>query len=326
MALTQIIQFLREHKGYMSGEEMSRQLNMTRAAIWKHMHHLREMGYEIEAVPHLGYRLTSSPDKLIPNEIQYGLKTKSFGWHLISFESIESTMDEAFRLGMEGLAEGAVICAETQTKGRGRLGRSWISPKGKGLYFSLILRPQLSPTQMSQLTLMAAVALAEAIGEQTKVDVKIKWPNDLLVDGKKIAGILTELRAESDQMKFVVLGVGINVNSTASQLIDTATSLKIEQGQTIDRVQLFQHILLSLEQWYKVIHQGHFDKVLSRWKTLSATLNQRVKVADVAGSIEGMAINIDDDGALLVKKDNGQVVRKLAGDVTLLRSAKKKLS
>ncbi len=317
--ISQIIKFLRESQGYISGEEMSRQLNISRAAVWKYMHQLREMGYEIEAIPHLGYRLTSSPDRFFPDEIQHGLKTKYFGQQVITFDSVDSTMDEAFRLGMEGAPEGTVVCAETQSKGRGRLGRSWMSPKGKGIYFSLILRPKLSFSQMPQLTLMAAVAIAEAITKTTTVKVGIKWPNDLLIDGKKVAGILTELRAETDQMKFVVLGVGINVNSTSSQLVDTATSLKIVMGKPVDRVQLLRDVLVQLEQWYGLVHQGKFDKVLAKWKKLSCTLNTRVRVTDGVGSTEGHAIDLDRDGALLVKKDNGTIVRKLAGDVIQLR-------
>ncbi len=319
MSQHQIIQFLRLAQGYISGEEMSRQLTISRAAVWKHMHQLREMGYEIEAVPHLGYRLIACPDKLIPEEIQHGLATKTFGRRVIAHESVASTMDEAFHLGMNGAVEGTIVCAETQTKGRGRLGRNWMSPKGKGIYFSLIMRPRLAPSQMPQLTLMAAVAIAEAIEQATGIKCSIKWPNDLLIEGKKVAGILTELRAETDQMKFLVLGVGLNVNSTATQLIETATSLKIVNGSTIDRVQLLQKVLASLEKWYHIVHKGDFTRMLAQWKSLSCTLNHRVRVTDGYGVIEGIAVDLDNDGALLVKEEGGNIVRRLAGDVIQLR-------
>lgn len=319
MAQHEIIQFLRSAQGYISGEEISRQLKISRAAIWKHMQSLRDIGYEIEAVPHLGYRLASSPDKLIADEILHGLTTKTFGRNIIAHDSVDSTMDEAFHLGMDGAVEGTIICAETQTKGRGRLGRSWMSPKGKGIYFSLILRPRLSPNQMPQLTLMAAVSIAQAIKKNVGVAVAIKWPNDLLIDGKKVAGILTELRAEVDQMKFVVLGVGINVNSSASQLIETATSLKTSSGNTIDRVELLQEVLSHLERWYQSIHKGDFSKVLAVWRELSCTLHQRVRVTDGYGAIEGVAVDLDHDGALLIKQDDGKIIRRLAGDVIQLR-------
>ena len=214
-----IIQFLKESDGYISGEEMSQRLNMSRAAIWKYMQELRALGYEIAAVPHLGYQLVTSPDKLLSYEIQSGLNTKIIGKKIIVLETVTSTMDEAFRLGMENCPEGTIVCAEAQSKGRGRLGRAWTSPKGKGLYFSLVLRPSLPLNQLAQLTLMSAVAVAEAIEDISDLKPLIKWPNDILLEGQKLAGILTELRAESDQVKFVVVGVGLNVNSSLNQLI-----------------------------------------------------------------------------------------------------------
>ncbi|MBL8012826.1 MAG: biotin--[acetyl-CoA-carboxylase] ligase, partial [Candidatus Omnitrophica bacterium] len=221
-----IIHFLKNSPTHLSGEDISRSLNISRAAIWKYIQELRKDGYEIEAVPHLGYKLVSSPDKLYSTEVHFDLKTQIVGSEYFYFETLDSTMDEAFRLGMEGLAEGAVICAETQTKGRGRLGRSWVSVKNKGIYCSVILRPKLSPTDLSKLTLLSAVAVAQAVEKSTGLKPAIKWPNDLLIDNKKICGILTELRAEVDQMKFVVLGIGLNVNHTSSQLIPGASSLR----------------------------------------------------------------------------------------------------
>ena len=201
-----IIQFLKMSDGYISGEEISQRLKMSRAAIWKYMQELRAQGYEIAAVPHLGYQLVTCPDKLLALEIQAGLNTKVIGKKIIVMDAVTSTMDEAFRLGMENCPEGTVVCAESQSKGRGRLGRTWSSPKARGLYFSVVLRPQLPLNQLAQLTLMSAVALAEAIESISELKPLIKWPNDLLLEDRKLAGILTELRAESDQVKFVVVG------------------------------------------------------------------------------------------------------------------------
>jgi BirA family biotin operon repressor/biotin-[acetyl-CoA-carboxylase] ligase len=314
-----IIQFLKESDGYISGEEISQRLKMSRAAIWKHMQELRFQGYEIAAVPHLGYQLVACPEKLLSFEIQSGLNTKIIGKKVIVLDTVTSTMDEAFRLGMENCPEGAVVCAEAQSKGRGRLGRAWTSPKGKGLYFSFVLRPDLPLNQLAQLTLMSAVALAEAIENVSDLKPLIKWPNDILWEGHKLAGILTELRAESDQVKFVVVGIGLNVNTSAHQLISGASSLKVAGGHSFDRTEVLQAILRSLEKWYLKILNHEFVSVMEEWKKRSATLKKRVRITDPAGVIEGEAIDLDEDGALLVRKDNGVIIKKTAGDVFLLR-------
>ena len=313
-----IIQFLKESDGYISGEEMSQRLSMSRAAIWKHMQELRSQGYEITAVPHLGYRLVTCPDKLLSYEIQANLNTKIIGKKIIILDTVTSTMDEAFRLGMENCPEGTVVCAEAQSKGRGRLGRAWTSPKSKGLYFSLVLRPSLPLNQLTQLTLMAAVAMAEAIEGISELKPSIKWPNDILLDGKKLAGILTELRAESDQVKFVVVGIGLNVNASLHQLTPGASSLKIAAGYKFNRTEVFQAIVCSLEKWYVKLLRHEFAQVMEEWKKRSATLQKRIRITDPAGAIEGEAIDLDEDGALLIRKDNGLIIKKTAGDVFLL--------
>ena len=314
-----IIQFLKESDGYISGEEMSQRLKMSRAAIWKHMQELRAQGYEIAAVPHLGYQLVTCPDKLLGYEIQSGLDTKIMGKKVIVMETVTSTMDEAFRLGMDGCPEGTVVCAETQSKGRGRLGRVWTSPKEKGLYFSFVLRPTLPLNQLAQLTLMSAVALAEAIEEVSELKPLIKWPNDILFGNQKLAGILTELRAESDQVKFVVVGIGINVNASLHQLTPGASSLKVAAGHSFNRTMVFQAILRSLEKGYLRLLKHEFAKVMEEWKKRSATLHRRVRITDPSGIIEGEAVDLDEDGALLIRRDNGVTIKKTAGDVILLR-------
>ena len=310
-----IIQFLKKADGYVSGEDMSETLKISRAAVWKYIDHLRKDGYDITAVPHLGYRLVSVPDKLLPHEIQSGLDTRTFGKNVVTFNTVGSTMDEAFRLGMEGAPEGTVVCAETQHKGRGRLGRVWSSPKAKGIYCSLILRPQLPPGQLSRLTLTAAVALAEALRDAAGIEPAIKWPNDILVGGKKLAGRLTGRRAGTDQVKFVVVGMGINVNTSASQLVDGASSLRTETGRIFNRVVVLQHILRSFEAWYAVLGRGRFDLVIKAWKARSATLKKRVRVTSPGGMVEGLAVDLDTDGALLVRQDSGVIVKLTAGDL-----------
>jgi len=314
-----IIQFLKETEGYISGEEISQRLKISRAAIWKHMQELRTQGYEIAAVPHLGYQLVASPDKLLNYEIQGGLDTKIIGKKVHLFDSVSSTMDEAFRLGNENCPDGTVVCAESQSKGRGRLGRAWTSPKGKGLYFSVVLRPNLPLHHLPQITLMSAVALAEAIESISELKPLIKWPNDILIENQKLAGILTELRAESDQVKFVILGIGINVNSSAHQLVSGATSLKIAGNHSFNRAQVFQVILRALEKGYLRLLQHDFTGIRKEWKRRSATLQRRVRITDSSGTVEGEAFDLDEDGALLIRRDSGITVKKSAGDVILLR-------
>ncbi len=310
-----IVQFLKSADGYLSGEEISRDLKMSRAAVWKHIEELRKDGYEIVAVPHQGYQLLSSPDKLLPVLVQSGLQTKILGKEIIYQESVESTMDIAFRLGMEGAKEGTLICAETQTKGRGRMGRSWSSPKEKGIYFSLILRPKASPTDTAKLTLLTAVALCEAVTKETGLKPVIKWPNDVLINNRKLAGILTELSAEMDRVRFVIIGIGVNANTPLNLLPANATSIKNELGQPVSRIKLLQEILGSLENWYEIFKVEGFNPVVKKWKQLSVTLGKRVRVVDSGGTIEGVAMDLDQYGGLIIRDDSGMKIIKMAGDV-----------
>jgi len=310
-----IIHFLKNAQGYISGEEISRHLNISRAGIWKHMQELRMVGYEILAVPHLGYRLAASPDKLLPAEIQSGLMTNIFGREIHYFDTLPSTMDEAFRLGVEGEAEGTIVCAESQTKGKGRLGRSWSSPKGKGIYMSVIFRPAMAPADVAKMTLLSAVAVCEALTKSSGVPARIKWPNDILVGDKKLAGILTELSAEMDRVRFVVMGIGINVNTSLSQLFPTATSIKQEMGCKHDRAACVREILQSLEFWYDRLKAEGFLPVIDRWKELSSTLGQRVRLVDLSGDVEGEAVDLDQYGGLIIRNDEGLMVKRMSGDV-----------
>lgn len=310
-----ILHYLKTAEGYFSGEEISRHLKISRAGIWKYMQELRQDGYEIAAVPHLGYRLISCPDKLIPVEIQHGLGTKILGRNIEHYDSIPSTMDAAFQMGMAGAGEGTVVCAEHQSKGKGRLGRNWLSPKGKGIYMSVLLRPKMAPTEAARLTLLSAVAVCEALQRQCQIKADIKWPNDVLVRDKKVAGILTELNAEMDRVRFVVVGIGVNVNTPFTQLPSTATSLRQESGRKISRIELLQEILRSLERWYKGLTDQGFASAMARWKELSSTLGQQVRVADQSGHVEGKAVDIDEYGGLVIRASTGLTVRRMTGDV-----------
>ncbi|MFA5088191.1 MAG: biotin--[acetyl-CoA-carboxylase] ligase, partial [Candidatus Omnitrophota bacterium] len=258
-------------------------------------------------------------DKGYPREIQFKLSTKKLGSRIIYHETVTSTMDEGFKLGMEQAPEGTVIIAEGQTKGRGRLGRHWISAKGKGIYLSIILRPAMTPAEIPQLTLLAAVAVAEAIKNISGVCPAIKWPNDLQVGDKKLVGILTELNAETDRVRFVVVGIGVNVNATAAQLSPQATSLKAETHREFSRVELVKEILRKMEDWYEVFQAKGFKPIALRWKELAVTLGQHVRIVDPGRVIEGKAMDIDEDGGLLIRSDSGVIVKKMTGDVIPVR-------
>ncbi|MBF0595662.1 MAG: biotin--[acetyl-CoA-carboxylase] ligase, partial [Candidatus Omnitrophica bacterium] len=285
--------------------------------VWKCIEDLRLDGYKVDAVPHHGYKLSAVPDKLIPAEIQHNLGTRKFGCDVRHFNEISSTMDEAFRLGMEGAPEGTVVTAEVQTKGRGRLGRAWVSPKGRGLYFSLILRPALSSSEASRITLLSAVALSEAVEAFTGLKPLIKWPNDLLLNGKKLAGILTELRAEVDRVDFAVVGVGLNVNTTAKELPPEGVSLKEVSGQVCDRVGLMREFLRSFEKRYLTLKKNGFAPALEEWRRRSATIGCRVRFEERGYKYEGLATGLADDGGLLVQLDSGMTIKRMAGDVIL---------
>jgi len=315
----EIINFLRKAPSYLSGEEISRHLKVSRAGIWKCIQELKKDGYEIEAVPHSGYKLVASPDKLFSDEIQHGLNTKFIGEKIHHYEAADSTMDIAFGLATEGAVEGTLVVAESQHCGRGRLGRSWISPKGKGIYFSLILRPKMMPNEAPWLTLLTAVAVAEAIRKSTGLSAAIKWPNDILIAEKKLGGILTELQAELDRVKFVVIGVGINVNLKKTELPFRATSIKNELGQPFSRVELLQQILREMEDYYLLSMKAGFTPVIEKWRRLSSTLGKWVKVNSNKKEVEGQAMDVDSDGSLLIRKESGLVERITSGDVVRLR-------
>lgn len=314
-----IISVLKETgSSHVSGEELSKRLGVTRASIWKHIENLRAMGYDIMAQPHLGYKLISVPDKLLAHEIKWKLATRLLGHQIYSYQAISSTNDTAYRMAEEGAAEGIVIVSEQQTAGKGRIGRRWTSPKG-GIYLSLILRPSMMPTEVSKLTLVAAVSVAETLRDIAAINCSIKWPNDILVGKHKICGILTELKAEQDVTSFVILGIGINVNTKQASLPKNATSIRKESGAEHPKAVVAKRLLENLELHYLQFKKGKFNTIIEQWKDLSAVLGKHVKIAEKARIIEGQAIDIDSGGALVVRLDNGFTERVLAGDVILVR-------
>ncbi len=314
-----ILDFLKKKPAYISGEDISRHLKVSRQALWKHIQELRDAGYDIVAVPHLGYRLVSSPDRLYPSEIAHGLNTKFMGKKISYFDTVPSTMDVAMQLGMQGFPEGAVVLAESQTKGRGRLGRGWFSPKHKGIYASFILRPRILPNATPILTLLAAVSICEAIKEVAGLEAKIKWPNDMLIHNKKIGGILTELSAEMDVTRFVLIGFGLNVNNDKKALLEGTTSLREQKKEEVGRAILLQEILRRIEDNYLFLQAKGSSVIIDKWRNYGITLGRRVKVSCQSQHLEGEAIDIDSDGGLLLRLDSGLNQKVMSGDVVHCR-------
>ncbi len=310
--------------GSVSGADLSRDLGITRAAIWARIEELRTLGYDIEASPHHGYRLVSSPDVLHADDLLSLVESNEvIGRDIRVFEETSSTNDVVEKLARDGVSEGVVVFAESQTKGRGRLGRKWLSPARKGLWFSVLLRPDLRPQAATQVMVAAAISLARAIREQTGLVPEIKWPNDVLIHGKKVAGILTELNAELDHIKYVILGMGVNVNLSAndfpSELRKLATSLKAEAGHNLRRAELAAAILRELDADYARIARREFSSIGEEWQQSCSTLGRHVTIRLGGRVIRGLAESLDEDGALLLRTEHGHLERIMGGDVTMER-------
>jgi BirA family biotin operon repressor/biotin-[acetyl-CoA-carboxylase] ligase len=307
---------------YTSGEALSCKLGLSRTAVWKHVEALRTKGYRIEAAPSRGYRLVEVPDRVTSLELSPLLNTRDLGRVLHARQSVPSTNALAFELANQGAVHGEVVIAEQQTAGRGRRGRAWISPPQVNLYLSVLLRPELPPQRAPELTLVAAVALAQTLREAGAA-ARIKWPNDIMVGDRKIAGILTELSADPDRVHFAVLGVGVNLNLSHHELPEelsaTATSLMEERGERVPRALFAAAFLTRLEEWLDIHNDEGFARPRAAWRELSGTLGQEVLVKMERREVRGIAEDIDDDGALRVRLPDGTIERVVAGDVEQLR-------
>ena len=315
-----ILSALRANPDGVSGAQLAEQLKISRAAIWSRIDDLRTAGYDIEASPHIGYKLMGSPDALHADDLLARLgKTKVIGRDIRVFEETTSTNDVMEKLARDGVKEGVVVFAESQTKGRGRLGRKWLSPTRQGLWLSVLLRPELRPQETTQLTVASATALRRAIKTVTGLTADIKWPNDVLLGGKKVVGILTEMSAEVDRVRHVILGIGVDVNQEdfPPELRKLATSLKVETGVAISRAELATEILRELDFDYDRIGGGKFAQVADEWEASCATIGKNVSVQMGTRLIRGYAEALDDDGALLVRTEHGHLERIIGGDVTL---------
>lgn len=299
----EILKALRESGDYVSGQTLSKELGTSRVSIWKHIHSLEEDGYAVEASPR-GYRLVSSPDLLMPCEFP-GLEQR-----IHYFREIGSTMDAARKLAQGGVEQGTVVVAESQSRGRGRLSKEWLSPKG-GIYFTVILRPKISPVYAPRINLMASVAVATTIRRLFGLKAELKWPNDVLIEGKKVCGILAEMNAEVDAVNFINLGIGINANTSVSQHEEKASSLKEQLGKEVSRREFFRSVLTELEKQQALLTKAD---LLEEWRRLSATLSRDVRIVAPGEEIIGQAIDIDSSGALIIKGKDDSLRTALAGD------------
>ena len=319
----QILKTLRAaNSGAVSGTDLAHQAGVSRTAIWARIEDLRSLGYDIAASPHLGYRLLSAPDALHADDLISRLgKTKVIGRDIRVFQETTSTNDVIEKLARDGVKEGAVVFAESQTKGRGRLGRKWLSPSSKGLWFSVLLRPNLRPQETTQLTVASATALRRAIQSHTGLEPEIKWPNDVLIGGKKVAGILTELNAELDRVNYIILGIGVDVNLNPGdfpiELRKSVTSLKAELSRPLSRAELAVVILRELDADYGRICSGQFPAVADEWEEHCTTIGQNVTIRIGDRQIRGRAESLDEAGALILRTTHGHLERIIGGDVTL---------
>ena len=319
-ASDRVLALLREHT-LVSGEELSQRLGVSRAAIWKRIEQLRARGYRIEARHARGYRLVGAPDRLLPAEIARHLATAWVGRRIVAFETTDSTNVQAARLARAGAPAGTLVVAERQTHGRGRLGRRWISPPRVNLYASVVLRPALAPVDAPQLGLAAAVAVARALAPLAPGRVAIKWPNDCLLDGRKVAGILTEMDAELDRVRWVVLGIGVNLNAAARALPPalrrTATSVAIATGRRVDRAAFAAALCDAFEAVYDRLAREGFAALLPEWEALSCLTGREVTVDGAGRRRTGRVRGLDARGRLLLAGPEGEE-RIVAGDVTVV--------
>lgn len=316
----QIVRLFRNRPGeFVSGQEISGVLRISRAAVWKQVEQLRDLGFEIEAQRSRGYRLCESPDLLLATDVESGLDTRLVGQRVHSVAETASTNQLAQQMAAEGASEGLVVLAEAQTSGRGRMGRRWESPSGVNIYCSVLLKPQIPPRQAPQLTFLTAVATAETLRDLCGLDARVKWPNDILVGGRKIAGLLNELSAETEQIHALVLGIGINVNMLAEQfpadLRYPATSVRIETGENHSRLPLVRFLLQRIDTLYAEYLAEGFAPLRLRWEGLFDLLDRQVEVDLGPKVVTGIVGGLEPDGALKLFLPDGGVERILAGDV-----------
>jgi len=319
-----LLDILKQNQGkWVSGQALAKRLSMTRSAVRKKIEILKQEGYGIESLPRRGYRLLNIPDLMLVQEIRDGLHTAVLGQRDIHrYVSTDSTNTRAKELAVAGAAEGVLVIAEEQTQGRGRLGRPWFSPGGENICASLILRPSMPPEAASRMVILTAVAAAEALIATTGLTATVKWPNDILVGGRKIGGLLLEMDVEMDAIDYMVIGLGINVNSAAErfpkEIREKTTSVLIETGKPFSRIILLCRFLELLEHEYNVFRDSGFEPIITHWKALTDMLGKQVSIQTINGRHKGVIADMDHDGFLILRDEQGCEMRLFSGDITLM--------
>ena len=320
--LVKVLKFLQTHNTeYLSGQDLSDVLRISRVAIWKHIKKIQELGYVVESKQKLGYKLISNSNLLLPWEITNGLKTKTIGQQAYYFDSLESTQNQALKMADNPTNNGSVIIAEKQTGGKGRSGRKWVSPKG-GIWLSLILYPKFDISITTLFPIASALALSKAIEQVFKISPELKWPNDLTIKSKKLAGMLVDVSLESNKIEKLVLGVGINfdvdVKGIEKTLKKTPNFYGVaslgEHKKEVKASYLVQVFFIELEKIYESLNKKDIKKIISEWTERSSTIGKEIEIDTVNGKIKGKAIKIDDDGALVINSNN-KMTKIIAGDI-----------
>lgn len=311
--------FTNAGESYLSGQHLAELIGCSRTAVWKHIEELRKEGFELEAVRKKGYRIVKTPEKITADEIRLGLKTRFIGQNIHYEESVESTQKIAHHLAYENVSEGTVIIAEEQLSGRGRMDRKWHSPKYTGIWMSLILRPNIPLPKAPQLTLLAAVAIVQAIEGLTDLSPEIKWPNDILIRGKKVTGILTELQAEADRINSIIIGIGMNVNQVEEdfpvELEKIATSLRIEQGKEISRAAMVREIFNNMEKLYNLYLAEGFLPIKLLWESYAISVGREITARTLMQTIVGKALGITEEGVLMIEDKQGVTHHVYSADI-----------
>ena len=323
--LLKVLKFLKIHNTeYLSGQDLSDVLRISRVAVWKQIKKIQMLGYTVESKQKEGYKLTKNSDLLLPWEIVSGLETKVLGQQAYYFDSIDSTQSQAMKMVNESKKEGTIIIAEKQTGGRGRSGRQWISPKG-GIWFSIILHPKFDISNTTLFPIASSLALSIAIQKTCKISTELKWPNDLTIKGKKLAGMLIDASFESNKIENLVLGVGINFNVNVKEIEKVlkktpnfygVSSLNDQKNKT-SQIELIQSFLLELEKVYEELNNNQIKKIITEWTKRSSTIGKKVEMNTLNGKISGKAIKIDEDGGLIIK-DKDKTNKVFAGDIVHL--------
>ncbi|SEV84426.1 biotin--[acetyl-CoA-carboxylase] ligase [[Clostridium] fimetarium] len=317
---TKILKVLRNSDKYISGQSICDELGISRTAVWKYMNQLKEDGYGIEATQNKGYNITKYPDVLTEVELGSLFETAFFGNKIYFYDEIDSTNNEAKKKAEDGAKQGTLVIAECQNGGRGRRGKKWISPSGSGIWMSFVLKPTIHPYGASMITLVAALSVVSALKNIKGLECNIKWPNDIVANGKKICGILTEMSSELDAVNYVIIGIGININSTEfdEEISDIASSVFLETGLTIKRSQVVADFAKYFEKYYSIFMQTQdLRGLIDEYNGLLVNVGKEVKINNINSQFIGNAIGINDKGELLVKKQDGSVEKVIAGEVSV---------